>query len=80
MCAVRQGPTNRNRVGLPRSGSRDKGVGPIGGDQLTGLTLINLAVTLEEYCKAEAEKREKCSHGIVGGGARDEDRCKILAC
>jgi len=28
MCAVRHGPTNRIRVGLPRSGSRDKG--PIG--------------------------------------------------
>ena len=28
MCAVRQGPTNQIRVGLPRSGSRDKG--PIG--------------------------------------------------
>ena len=27
MCAVRQGPTNRIRVGLPRSGSRDKGPG-----------------------------------------------------
>ena len=26
MCAVRQGPTNRIRVGLPRSGSRDKGL------------------------------------------------------
>jgi len=28
MCAVRQGPTNQIRFGLPRSGSRDKG--PIG--------------------------------------------------
>ena len=42
ICVVRQGPTNRIRVGLPRSGSRAKGVGPIGGDQLTFSPLISL--------------------------------------
>ena len=26
ICVVRQGPTNHIRVGLPRSGSRDKGL------------------------------------------------------
>jgi len=40
--AVRQGPTNHIRVGRPRSGHRFKGVGPIGGDQLTFSPLISL--------------------------------------
>ena len=56
---MRHGSANRIRVGLPRSGSRDKGPRPIGGDQLTTATQCTYEVLPFSYSQEDTFKDGK---------------------